>query len=135
MLIDKREDEGYVTPVESAGDSATYISRVRDDPTVDNGITLWCVSDNLRKGAALECGADRGTARSRMSERRDDPLPALLIALPLLLLACSGGPEDAATSVDREGTEARSPIHSIEQFDDAEDGGRCNGLGQGRRAA
>ncbi len=53
MLIDKREDEGYVTPVESAGDSATYISRVRDDPTVDNGITLWCVSDNLRKGAAL----------------------------------------------------------------------------------
>ncbi|MEE3217513.1 MAG: Asd/ArgC dimerization domain-containing protein, partial [Pseudomonadota bacterium] len=46
-------DEGYVTPVESAGDSATYISRVRDDPTVDNGITLWCVSDNLRKGAAL----------------------------------------------------------------------------------
>ena len=53
MLIDKREDEGYVTPVESAGDSATYISRVRDDPTVDNGIALWCVSDNLRKGAAL----------------------------------------------------------------------------------
>ena len=53
MLIDKREDEGYVTPVESAGDSATYVSRVRDDPTVDNGITLWCVSDNLRKGAAL----------------------------------------------------------------------------------
>ena len=53
MLIDKREDEGYVTPVESAGDSATYVGRVRDDPTVDNGITLWCVSDNLRKGAAL----------------------------------------------------------------------------------
>jgi len=53
MLVDKREDEGYVTPVEAAGDSATYISRVRDDPTVDNGITLWCVSDNLRKGAAL----------------------------------------------------------------------------------
>jgi aspartate-semialdehyde dehydrogenase len=53
MLVDKREDEGYVTPVECAGDSATYISRVRDDPTVENGITLWCVSDNLRKGAAL----------------------------------------------------------------------------------
>ena len=53
MLIDKREDEGYVTPVESAGDSATYISRVREDPTVENGLTLWCVSDNLRKGAAL----------------------------------------------------------------------------------
>ena len=53
MLVDKREDGGYVTPVEAAGDGATYISRVRDDPTVDNGLVLWCVSDNLRKGAAL----------------------------------------------------------------------------------
>jgi len=53
MLIDKREDDGYVTPVECAGDSATYISRVREDPTVENGLALWCVSDNLRKGAAL----------------------------------------------------------------------------------
>ena len=53
MIVDKREDEGYVTPVEAAGDSATYVSRLRDDPTVDNGITFWCVSDNLRKGAAL----------------------------------------------------------------------------------
>ena len=53
MLVDKREDGGYVTPVEAAGDSATYVSRVRDDPTVENGLALWCVSDNLRKGAAL----------------------------------------------------------------------------------
>ena len=53
MLVDKREDGGYVTPAECAGDGATYISRVREDPTVDNGLTLWCVSDNLRKGAAL----------------------------------------------------------------------------------
>jgi aspartate-semialdehyde dehydrogenase len=53
MLIDKREDGGYVTPVECAGDGATYVSRVREDPTVENGLTLWCVSDNLRKGAAL----------------------------------------------------------------------------------
>ncbi len=53
MLVDKREDGGYVTPVECAGDYATYISRVRDDSTVENGIALWCVSDNLRKGAAL----------------------------------------------------------------------------------
>ncbi|MEM9086960.1 MAG: aspartate-semialdehyde dehydrogenase [Pseudomonadota bacterium] len=53
MLVDKREDGGYVTPVEAAGDSATYVSRVRDDPTVENGLSLWCVSDNLRKGAAL----------------------------------------------------------------------------------
>jgi len=53
LLVDKREDGGYVTPVEAAGDSATYVSRVREDPTVDYGLTLWCVSDNLRKGAAL----------------------------------------------------------------------------------
>jgi len=53
MLIDKREDGGYTTPVECVGDGATYISRVREDCTVDNGLSLWCVSDNLRKGAAL----------------------------------------------------------------------------------
>ena len=53
MLVDKREDGGYVTPVECVGDGATFVSRVREDPTVDNGLALWCVSDNLRKGAAL----------------------------------------------------------------------------------
>src|SRR5687768_14314911 len=53
MLIDKREDGGYVTPVECAGDDATFVSRVREDPTVENGLNIWCVSDNLRKGAAL----------------------------------------------------------------------------------
>lgn len=53
MLVDKREDGGYVTPVECVGDYATFISRVRDDSTVENGLNLWCVSDNLRKGAAL----------------------------------------------------------------------------------
>ena len=53
MLVDKREDEGYITTVESVGDGATYISRVREDPTVEHGLNLWCVSDNLRKGAAL----------------------------------------------------------------------------------
>ena len=53
MLVDKREDGGYVTPVECVGDYATFVSRVRDDSTVDNGLALWCVSDNLRKGAAL----------------------------------------------------------------------------------
>ena len=53
LVIDKREKGGYITPHEAAGEDATYISRIRDDPTVDNGLVLWCVSDNLRKGAAL----------------------------------------------------------------------------------
>lgn len=53
MVIDKREDGGYVTPVECVGDYATFISRIRQDSTIENGINLWCVSDNLRKGAAL----------------------------------------------------------------------------------
>ncbi len=53
MVIDKREPGGYVTPIECVGDYATFISRIRQDPTIDNGINLWCVSDNLRKGAAL----------------------------------------------------------------------------------
>ncbi len=53
MLVDRREDGGYVTPVECVGDYATFVSRVRRDPTVENGLCLWCVSDNLRKGAAL----------------------------------------------------------------------------------
>jgi len=53
LVVDKREDGGYVTPVEAAGEDATYISRIRDDPTVDNGLMMWVVSDNLRKGAAL----------------------------------------------------------------------------------
>ncbi len=53
MVIDKREDGGYVTPIEAVGDFATFISRIRQDSTIENGINLWCVSDNLRKGAAL----------------------------------------------------------------------------------
>jgi len=53
MVIDKREPGGYVTPIECVGDYATFISRIRQDSTLDNGLNLWCVSDNLRKGAAL----------------------------------------------------------------------------------
>ena len=53
MLVDKRENGGYVTPVECVGEYATFVSRVREDPTVDNGLSMWVVSDNLRKGAAL----------------------------------------------------------------------------------
>ena len=53
MVWDKREAGGYITPVECVGEYATYVSRIREDPTVDNGLVLWIVSDNLRKGAAL----------------------------------------------------------------------------------
>ncbi|MEO6249003.1 MAG: aspartate-semialdehyde dehydrogenase [Sphingomicrobium sp.] len=53
MLVDKREDGGYVTPIECVGDYATFVSRVREDPTIENGLNIWVVSDNLRKGAAL----------------------------------------------------------------------------------
>jgi aspartate-semialdehyde dehydrogenase len=53
LVIDKRENGGYITPLEAVGEDATYVSRIRDDKTVKNGLAFWCVSDNLRKGAAL----------------------------------------------------------------------------------
>lgn len=53
LVIDKHEDGGYITPYECAGDDATYVSRIREDATVENGLNMWIVSDNLRKGAAL----------------------------------------------------------------------------------
>jgi len=71
LVVDKREDGGYVTPVECAGEDATYVSRIRKDPTVEHGLNLWCVSDNLRKGAALnavqiaECLVNRKLLKPR----------------------------------------------------------------------
>jgi aspartate-semialdehyde dehydrogenase len=53
MVVDKREDGGYVTPIECAGEDATFVSRIRKDPTIENGLNMWIVADNLRKGAAL----------------------------------------------------------------------------------
>ncbi|KQQ48701.1 aspartate-semialdehyde dehydrogenase [Methylobacterium sp. Leaf125] len=53
MVVDKREPGGYMTPHEAAGEDATYVSRIREDATVENGLSFWCVADNLRKGAAL----------------------------------------------------------------------------------
>jgi len=53
LVVDKHEPGGYITPYECAGEDATYVSRIREDATVENGLVLWCVSDNLRKGAAL----------------------------------------------------------------------------------
>ncbi len=52
-VVDVREDGGYVTPLECAGEDAVFVSRIRKDPTVEHGLSFWCVSDNLRKGAAL----------------------------------------------------------------------------------
>jgi aspartate-semialdehyde dehydrogenase len=71
QVIDKRENGGYITPLESAGEDATFISRIREDPTVENGLNLWVVSDNLRKGAALnaiqiaELMVERGLLKPR----------------------------------------------------------------------
>jgi aspartate-semialdehyde dehydrogenase len=73
LVVDKREDGGYITPVECVGDFATYVSRIREDPTVENGLNLWIVSDNLRKGAALntvqiaETMINRGLVEKRRS--------------------------------------------------------------------
>ncbi len=53
LVVDKREPGGYITPVDCVGEYATYVSRIREDPTVENGLSIWVVSDNLRKGAAL----------------------------------------------------------------------------------
>jgi aspartate-semialdehyde dehydrogenase len=70
LVVDKREDGGYVTPQECAGEDATFVSRIRKDPTVEHGLSLWVVSDNLRKGAALnavqiaECLVNRKLLRS-----------------------------------------------------------------------
>jgi aspartate-semialdehyde dehydrogenase len=72
LVVDRREPGGYITPHEAAGEDATYISRIREDPTIENGVNLWCVSDNLRKGAALnavqiaEVVANRGWLKPKL---------------------------------------------------------------------
>lgn len=71
VVVDKREAGGYMTPHEAAGEDATYVSRIREDITVENGLSFWCVSDNLRKGAALntvqiaECLINRGPIQAK----------------------------------------------------------------------
>ena len=71
LVVDRRETGGYITPHEAAGEDATYISRIREDATVENGLAFWCVSDNLRKGAALnaiqiaEVLVNRGLIKAR----------------------------------------------------------------------
>jgi aspartate-semialdehyde dehydrogenase len=74
-VVDHRADEGYVTPVEAAGEDNVFVSRIRKDPTVTNGLSLWVVADNLRKGAALnavqiaEALADRYMKREGTTRR------------------------------------------------------------------
>ncbi|MBL4627422.1 MAG: aspartate-semialdehyde dehydrogenase [Roseicyclus sp.] len=69
MVIDKREDGGYITPVDCVGDYATFVSRIRQDSTIDNGLNLWVVSDNLRKGAALNAVQIAETLGNRMLKK------------------------------------------------------------------
>ena len=69
MVIDKREAGGYVTPKECVGDYATFISRIRQDSTIENGLNLWCVSDNLRKGAALNAVQIAETLGNRVLQK------------------------------------------------------------------
>jgi aspartate-semialdehyde dehydrogenase len=77
LVVDKREDEGYVTPVEAAGEDAIYVSRIRKDPTVEHGLAMWVVSDNLRKGAALnavqiaECLINRNMIKQKARENAE----------------------------------------------------------------
>ncbi len=69
LVVDKREDGGYVTPIECVGDYATFVSRIRQDSTLDNGLNLWVVSDNLRKGAALNAVQIAETLGNRMLKK------------------------------------------------------------------
>ena len=77
LVVDKREDGGYVTPIECAGEDATFVSRIRKDPTIENGLNMWIVSDNLRKGAALnavqiaECFGQTQLVESRIIQSTD----------------------------------------------------------------
>ncbi|MGB3556247.1 MAG: aspartate-semialdehyde dehydrogenase [Jannaschia sp.] len=70
LVVDKREDGGYVTPVECVGDFATFVSRIRQDSTIDNGLNIWVVSDNLRKGAALNAVQIAETLDARILSKR-----------------------------------------------------------------
>ena len=76
LVVDKREAGGYVTPVECVGDYATFVSRIRTDPTVENGLMLWVVSDNLRKGAALNAVQIAELLGRRVLKKGDVPVHA-----------------------------------------------------------
>ena len=82
VVMDQRRDGGYATPLECAGEDATYISRIREDPTIENGLSMWVVSDNLRKGAATERRADRRAIAQPRSDRDEEGGVAATSATP-----------------------------------------------------
>jgi len=75
VVVDKREPTGYITPKEAQGEFAVYVSRIRNDPTVENGLNIWVVSDNLRKGAALNAVQIAQLAHERGLLKRVEALP------------------------------------------------------------
>ena len=80
VVVDYHDDGGYVTPQECAGEDAVYISRVRRDPTVENGLVFWCVSDNLRKGAALNAvQIAEALIKDHLKPARSQRLPAAAV--------------------------------------------------------
>jgi aspartate-semialdehyde dehydrogenase len=83
-VVDHRADEGYVTPAEIAGEDAVYVSRIRKDPTVANGLSLWVVADNLRKGAAVNAVQIAEILCGRYLDRKGRTLPQQRTASPAL---------------------------------------------------
>ena len=82
MVIDKRDRTGYMTPKEAQGEFAVYVSRIRNDPTVENGLSLWVVSDNLRKGAALNAVQIAELLARARPDRAQGPRVSLAAAAP-----------------------------------------------------
>jgi aspartate-semialdehyde dehydrogenase len=76
-VVDHRADEGYVTPAEIAGEDLVYVSRIRKDPTVANGLAMWVVADNLRKGAATNAVQIAEVLTSRYLDRQGRAAPKL----------------------------------------------------------
>ncbi len=95
LVVDKHENGGYVTPYECAGEDATYISRIREDATVENGLNMWIVSDNLRKGAALnavqiaELLINRGLIKPR-KQGLERPRSGKILSPACLVMATGG---------------------------------------------
>ena len=82
MVVDKRDRTGYMTPKEAQGEFAVFVSRIRNDPTVEHGLAIWVVADNLRKGAALNAVQIAELAARARPDRPEDPRVSLAAAAP-----------------------------------------------------